>query len=95
MHLFNCDKSGLIFLDSDDGLDDSEDWEDNMDPLSFARHYTGLSNPHLVKMVQDHDCETHACFDHPVLQVTFIFHISCAMGRVYRESEGLLSSIRS
>jgi hypothetical protein len=35
--LFNRDESGFIFLDSDDGSDDDEDWEDNMDPLTFAR----------------------------------------------------------
>jgi hypothetical protein len=61
--LFNRDKSGHIFLASDDGSDDDEDWEDNMDPLTFARYYAGPSNPHFVKMVQDHDRETRARFD--------------------------------
>jgi hypothetical protein len=45
MRLFNRDESGHIFLDSDHGLDDDEDWEDNMDPLTFARYYAGPSNP--------------------------------------------------
>jgi hypothetical protein len=62
MPLFNRDKSGHIFLDFDDGSDDNEDWEDNMDPLTFVRYYAGPSNPHFVKMVQDHDRETRACF---------------------------------
>ncbi len=35
-------------------------------PLTFARHYAGLSNPYLVKMVQDHDRETRARFDHKI-----------------------------
>jgi hypothetical protein len=34
--LFNRDEPGLI-LDSDDGSDDDEDWEDNIEPLTFAR----------------------------------------------------------
>jgi len=55
MCLFNLDESGCIFLDSDDGSDEDEYWEDNMDPLTFARYYAGPSNPHFVKMVQDHD----------------------------------------
>ncbi len=55
--LFNHDESGRIFLDSGDGSDDDEYWEDNMDPLTFARYYVGPSNPHFVKMVQDHDLE--------------------------------------
>jgi hypothetical protein len=46
---FNRDESGLIFLDSDDGSDDDEDWEHNMDPLTFARYYVGPSNPHLSR----------------------------------------------
>ena len=63
MLLFDRDESGRIFLDSDDGSDDDEDWEDNMDPLTFARYYAGPSNPHFVKMVQDHDRETRARFN--------------------------------
>jgi hypothetical protein len=59
--LFNHDESGLIFLDSNDSSDDNED---NMDPLTFSRYYTRPSNPHFVKMVQDHDCETRIHFDH-------------------------------
>ena len=62
--LFNPDESGFIFLDSDDGSDDDEAWEDNMDPLTFARYYAGPSNPHFVKMVEDHDREICGCFDH-------------------------------
>ena len=62
MRLINCDISGFIFLDSDDGSNDDEAWEDNMDPFTFARYYAGPSNPHFVKMVQDYDHETHTCF---------------------------------
>jgi len=62
-HLFDRDEPCHIFLDSDDGSDDDEDWEDNMDPLTFARYYAGPANPHFVKMVQDHDRETRAQFD--------------------------------
>jgi hypothetical protein len=64
--LFNRDESGHISLDSDDGSDDDEDWDDNMDPLTFARYYAGPSNPHFVKMVQDYDRETRARFDHDI-----------------------------
>ncbi|KIM79134.1 hypothetical protein PILCRDRAFT_569417 [Piloderma croceum F 1598] len=62
--LFNCGESGFIFLGSDDGSDDDEAWEDNMDPLTFAGYYAGPSNPHFVKIVQHHDRETRARFDH-------------------------------
>jgi len=58
MCLFNLDESGCIFLDSDDGSDEDEDWEDNMDLLTFARYYAGPSNPHFVKMVQGQDLES-------------------------------------
>ena len=34
-----------------------------MDPLTFARYYAGPSDPHFVKIVRDHDHETHASFD--------------------------------
>ena len=64
--LFNRDESNLIFPDSDEGSDDDEDWEDNMDPLTFARYYAGPSIPHFVKMVEDHDRETRARLDHKI-----------------------------
>jgi hypothetical protein len=61
--LFNRDVSGFIFLDSDDGSNDNEAWEDNMSLLTFARYYAGPSNPHFAKMVQDRDRETCACLE--------------------------------
>ena len=64
--LFSQDKSGYISLESDDGSDDDEDWEDNMDPLTFARYYAGPSIPHFMEMVQEHDRETRTCFDHDI-----------------------------
>ncbi|KIM81170.1 hypothetical protein PILCRDRAFT_821608 [Piloderma croceum F 1598] len=64
---FNYDayKSSLIYPDSDDSLDDTDGWEDNMDPLTFAR-YAGPSSVHFVKMVQDHDRKARARFNHDV-----------------------------
>jgi hypothetical protein len=44
-----------LILDSDDD-DDDDDWEDGIDPNTFAGHYAAPSqNPHLAKIVQDHD----------------------------------------
>jgi len=42
-----------IVLDSGSD-DDDDDWEDRMDPVTFARYYA-TSNPHLAKIVQEHD----------------------------------------
>jgi hypothetical protein len=39
-----------LILDSDD----DDDREDQMDPITFARYYAA-QNPHLAKIVQDHD----------------------------------------
>ena len=44
--LFNRDVSGFIFLDSDDGSDDDEAWEDNMDPLTYTGYYAESTNRH-------------------------------------------------
>ena len=46
-----------VTLDScsdDDCGDDNEVWEDNMDPITFGRHYAA-GNPPLAKIVQEHD----------------------------------------
>ena len=61
--LFNRDVSHFIFLDLGDGSDDDEAWENNMDPLTFARYYARPSNPQFVKIVQDHDRETCTRFE--------------------------------
>jgi hypothetical protein len=51
-------------LDSDDDEedDDDEEWEDTMDPVTFARYYAG-QNPHLAKIVQDHDVKMRERLD--------------------------------
>jgi hypothetical protein len=41
----------LWFSDDDD---EDDDWEDRMDPVTFARYYAA-SSPHLAKIVQEHD----------------------------------------
>ena len=61
--LFNRDEFGFI---SDNGSDDDEAWG-TIWAFTFARYYAGRSNPHFVKMVQDYDRETRACFDHEEL----------------------------
>jgi hypothetical protein len=40
--------------DDDDDDDDDDNWEDNMDPITFARYYA-VGNPLLAKIVQEHD----------------------------------------
>ena len=41
--------------------------EDNMDPLTFSRYYTGPSNLRFVNKVQIHDHNTwQPCFNHRV-----------------------------
>jgi hypothetical protein len=37
-----------------DPEDDDEIWEDNMDPITFARYYAA-GNPLLARIVQEHD----------------------------------------
>jgi len=45
----------VFTLDSgDDDDDDDDSWEDNMDPITFARYYAAGS-PLLTKIVEDHD----------------------------------------
>jgi len=34
--------------------DSDDNWEDNMDPITFARYYADI-NPHFAKIVQEHD----------------------------------------
>ena len=38
----------------DDYDDDEDEWEDNMDPNTFARYYAA-GNPFLAKIVEEHD----------------------------------------
>ena len=52
-----------------------------MDLLAFARYYAGPSNPHFLKMVQDHDREARPRFDH-FLCHSFQFAIN-VFGDVY------------
>lgn len=40
--------------DFDDDDDDDDEWEDNMDPVTFARYYAP-QNPYYAKIVEDHD----------------------------------------
>ena len=62
-HLSNRDKHSAAFLTSDDDEDDDEDdsneWADNMDPVTFARYYANTI-PQFAKIVQDHNRESHA-----------------------------------
>ena len=54
-HAFMNQPSLTLDLGSDDDDDDDDDnWEDNMDPITFARYYAA-GNPHLAKIVQEHD----------------------------------------
>jgi hypothetical protein len=56
-HAFADLDQSSITLDSysdDDGDDEGEVWEDNMDPITFARYYAA-GNPLLAKIVQEHD----------------------------------------
>ena len=62
-HLFNQDKHSAAFLissdDEDGDEDDSSEWVDNMDPVTFARYYANTI-PQFAKIVQDHNRESHA-----------------------------------
>ena len=40
--------------DDDDDDDDDDNWEDNMDPITFARYYMA-GDPLVAKIVQEHD----------------------------------------
>jgi len=52
----NFDQRSITFdsCSNDDDDDDDEIWEDNMDPISFVRHYAA-SHPVLARVVQEHD----------------------------------------
>jgi hypothetical protein len=61
-HLSNWDKHSAAFLtlDDDEGdEDDSSEWADNTDPVTFARYYANTI-PQFAKIVQDHNRESHA-----------------------------------
>ncbi|KAF5386637.1 hypothetical protein D9615_001520 [Tricholomella constricta] len=44
----------LYSSSDDDSDDDDEVWEDNMDPITFARYYAA-ADPRLARIVQEHD----------------------------------------
>ena len=48
----SCRNQPALMLDSDEDSedDDDEEWEDRMDPVTFARYYAD-QNPHLAKIV--------------------------------------------
>jgi hypothetical protein len=46
----------VLVLGDDDDDDDDEEWEDNMDPVTFARYFAP-QNPYLAKIVQAHDAK--------------------------------------
>ena len=50
----------------DDDDDDDEDWEDNTDPITFARYYAAGS-PSLAKIVQEHDQKMRERFNEGIV----------------------------
>lgn len=64
-----------VVLDSgSDDDDEDDDWEDRMDPVTFAR-YSAASSPHLAKIVQEHDQKVRLRLDQEITnwaqEVTF------------------------
>jgi hypothetical protein len=50
--------------DDDDEDDNDEEWEDNMDPITFMRYFaTRNPNPTITKLVEDYDREERARLD--------------------------------
>jgi hypothetical protein len=44
----------LALDDDEDDDDDDSEWDDNMDPVTFARYYANTI-PQCARIVQDHD----------------------------------------
>ena len=61
----SCHNQPALMLDSDDNKDDKE-WEDRMDPVTFARYYAD-QNPHFAKIVQDHDVKMCECLNEGIV----------------------------
>jgi hypothetical protein len=59
-------RSTLEPYPGDDSDDEDEIWEDNMDPITFARYYAA-SNPLLAKIVQEHDEKMRERLDRGIL----------------------------
>ena len=51
--------------DDDDDDDDDSDWEDNMDPVTFARYYAATT-PFLAEIVEEHDQQIRKLLDRRV-----------------------------
>jgi hypothetical protein len=56
------DQSPVTLDSCSEGDDDDDNWEDNMDPITFLRYYAA-SHPVLAKVVQDHDQKLRERFD--------------------------------
>jgi hypothetical protein len=56
------DQSSITLDSCSEGDDDDDNWEDNMDPITFLRYYAA-SHPVLAKVVQEHDQKLRERFD--------------------------------
>lgn len=59
----------VLSLDDEDDDDDDSEWEDNMDPVTFARYYANTI-PQFAKIVQDHDRAARARLDRRITDWT-------------------------
>jgi hypothetical protein len=50
----SLNRPSMVLDSGSDDDDEDDDWEDRMDPVTFARYYAA-SSPHLAKIVQEHD----------------------------------------
>ncbi|KAF8816063.1 hypothetical protein BYT27DRAFT_7077943 [Phlegmacium glaucopus] len=68
LFISNWDKrhDSSIFDGSEDDEDDDEEWEDNMDPVTFARYYANTI-PEFAKIVQDHDYKARMCLNSRIM----------------------------
>ena len=56
------DQSSITLDSCSEGDEDDDNWEDNMDPITFLRHYAA-SHSVLAKVVQEHDQKLRERFD--------------------------------
>jgi len=56
----------MLNSDEDSEDNDNKEWEDRMDPVMFARYYAD-QNPHLVKIVQDHNAKMRERLDEGIV----------------------------
>jgi hypothetical protein len=65
----SLDQPPMVLDSGSDDDDEDGDWEDRMDPITFARHYAAC-NPHMARIVQEHDQKMRERLDQEITNWT-------------------------